>query len=117
VTVRGYVEEVASVFDTAALQAHPARFDPSPVSTLEGMRAGVPPIVSPRTGTRSEAERIDSSLVVPGTPDAIADRVVSYFQSSIATRESYSTTARAVGREFEAASNRETFRRQFDSLL
>jgi glycosyltransferase involved in cell wall biosynthesis len=74
----GYVEyeRFLDELGCASLQIHPARFDASPVSILEGMRAGLPQIVTTTTGTMSEVEQISPDLVVEPTEDAVADAIV-----------------------------------------
>lgn len=117
VSIRGFINDLPDAFNTASVQIHPARFDASPVSTLEGMRAGLPQIVTTNTGTRSEVEQIDPSLIVPPTPDALASRIIEYFYSSLDRRKTLSKNARVVGIEFEEYQRQGEFIDEFETLI
>jgi glycosyltransferase involved in cell wall biosynthesis len=117
VTVRGYVENLADAFRPAALFVQPSRMDTFPVSTLEAMRAGVPPLVTNRAGTRSEAREIDASLVVDPTPEALADGVIDYLERDLADRERLAAVARERGARFDADSRKAAFREAFERVL
>ena len=117
VTVRGYVEDLADAFRPAALFVQPSRMDTFPVSTLEAMRAGVPPLVTTGAGTRSEAREIDASLVVDPTPDALAAGVVDYFERDVAARERLAAVARDRSARFDADSRKAAFRDAFERVL
>ncbi|WP_205254309.1 glycosyltransferase family 4 protein [Halorubellus sp. JP-L1] len=117
VTVRGYVEELADAFRPAALFVQPSRMDTFPVSTLEAMRAGVPPLVTTGAGTRSEARAIDDALVVDPTPQALADGVVDYFERDVDDRRRLAAVARERGARFDADSRKAAFRDAFERVL
>ena len=117
VRVRGYVDELAEAFGPAALYVQPSRTDAFPVSVLEAMRAGLPPLVTDRTGTRSEARRIDPSLVVEPTPEALARGVSAYFDRSIAERRALSDRARERGATFDSDSRTAAFASALSRVL
>jgi glycosyltransferase involved in cell wall biosynthesis len=117
VTVRGYVEDLADAFRPASLFVQPSRMDTFPVSTLEAMRAGVPPLVTNTAGTRSEAREVDASLVVDPSPDALAAGVVAYLERDVADRERLAAVARKRGARFDAASRKRAFREAFERVL
>jgi glycosyltransferase involved in cell wall biosynthesis len=109
VTVRGYVEELADAFTPASLYVQPSRMDTFPVSTLEAMRAGLPPLVTRTTGTRSEARELDDALVVEAASDALAAGVADYFDRTAEERASLSERARERGSRFDADSRKREF--------
>lgn len=117
VTVRGYVEDLEDAFRPAALFVQPSRMDTFPVSTLEAMRAGVPPLVTNTAGTRSEAREVDASLVVDPTPDALAAGVVRYLERDRGDREGLAERARERGARFDSASRKAAFREVFERIL
>jgi glycosyltransferase involved in cell wall biosynthesis len=117
VRVRGYVEDLADAFAPAALYVQPSRMDTFPVSVLEAMRAGLPPLVTDRTGTRSEARAIDESLVVPARSEALATGVADYFDRSLADRRALAATARNRGATFDAGTRRAAFADAFRAVL
>ena len=117
VTVEGYVDCLPDVFERASLYVQPSRMDTFPVSTLEAMCAGLPALVTSTTGTASEAEVVDESLVVDPTPDALAAGVAAYFAQSQAARATLSQRARGRGAAFDSPSMKAAFRRQFVDLV
>ena len=117
VTVHGYVDDLSDAFAGASLYVQPSRMDTFPVSTLEGMCAGLPSLVTTKTGTASEAGAVDESLVVDPTPDALAAGVSAYFDRPVAERLALSERARERGRTFDAESRRVSFRERFADLV
>lgn len=117
VRCRGYVESLVDAFGPASLFVQPSRVDTFPVSTLEAMRAGLVPLVTETTGTRSEAKSIDSSLVVPARPESLASGVCSYFAQELDERQTLSKRARKRGRRFDAESRKREFASVFRDLL
>lgn len=117
VTVRGYVENLEDAFRPASLFVQPSRVDAFPVSTLEAMRAGLPPLVTETAGTRSEARAISDSFVVAPTSDTIASGVQQYFQRGQTSRKSFSELARTRGAKFDEETRTEAFRDAFREVL
>ena len=117
VRVRGYVEDLADAFEPASLFVQPSRVDAFPVSTLEAMRAGVPPLVTQTAGTRSEAREIDSSLVVETNEYALSRGVREYFARNSTERRDFADRARERGAKFDPASRKTAFREAFRDVL
>ncbi|WP_158055933.1 glycosyltransferase family 4 protein [Halorussus halophilus] len=117
VRVRGYVEDLGDAFEQASLFVQPSRMDTFPVSTLEAMRAGLPPLVTKTAGTRSEAREIDSLFVTEPNPEALARGVREYFVRGTAERRRLSEMARARGSRFDPESRKEAFREAFREIL
>lgn len=113
----GYVEALGDAFEPASLFIQPSRVDTFPVSTLEAMRAGLVPLVTETTGTRSEARAIDPELVVPADPTSLADGVQGYFQRSHEDRKSLSKAARSRSERFDPESRKAAFRDAFHDVL
>jgi glycosyltransferase involved in cell wall biosynthesis len=91
--------------------------DTFPVSTLEAMRAGLPPLVTRTTGTRSEARAIDESLVVETNEYALSRGVREYFERDPDERRAFSETARERGARFDRDSRTAAFRAAFRDVL
>jgi len=68
----GFVDDPGECLRKCALFLHLSRFDPYPVSVLEGMAAGLVPVVSEMTGTRELLEMIDPGLVAADPAHAAA---------------------------------------------
>lgn len=117
VRVRGYVPELADAFEPAAVYVQPSRMDTFPVSVLEAMRAGLPPVVTDATGTRSEAREIDPSLVVEPDADSIAQGVSAYFDRGPDDRRRLSERARARGSTFDHDTRTAAFVEAFGAVL
>jgi glycosyltransferase involved in cell wall biosynthesis len=103
VLVSGPVADPAEAFVNATLYLHLGRGDAWPVTVLEAMCAGVPPLVSEWTGTKEAVAQVDDRLVVPLDPVVAADRVAWYLSLPVAARKAMSDRAREVGRQFTEA--------------
>lgn len=114
---RGYVENLVDAFAPASLFVQPSRVDTFPVSTLEAMRAGLPPLVTRTTGTRSEARKVDPRLVVETAPESLAEGVRTYFNRDMETRQEFSEISRKRGERFDPDSRKIAFRRAFRGVL
>jgi glycosyltransferase involved in cell wall biosynthesis len=117
VRVEGYIENLADAFAPASLFVQPSRVDAFPVSTLEAMRAGVPPLVTDRAGTRSEVGAIDETLVVNPSPQGLAHGVQTYLARDVIKREQLSGRARERGAEFDPDTRTAAFREAFRDVL
>jgi glycosyltransferase involved in cell wall biosynthesis len=117
VRVRGYVEALGDALAPASLYVQPSRMDTFPVAVLEAMRAGLPPLVTDRTGTRSEARAIDDSLVVPATAAGLAEGVTAYFDRDADDRRALAARARERGATFDADTRLPAFRAAFQAVL
>lgn len=117
VRVRGFVEDLPAALSEAALYVQPSRMDTFPVATLEAMCAGLPPLVTRTTGTRSEAGPIDDSLVVEPDSSALAAGVTRYLERPIADRRDLSRRARDRGSAFDETTQTDAFEQAFRSLL
>lgn len=117
VTLHGYVDSIPEVLSRASLFVQPSRVDAFPVSTLEAMCAGLPPLVTETTGTRSEVEALDESLVVPATSESLAVGVVDYFDRPLADRLELSGKARSRGKRFDEASRLAAFEEAFAQVV
>jgi glycosyltransferase involved in cell wall biosynthesis len=81
------------------------------------MRAGLVPLVTETTGTRSEARAIDPSLVVAPDTASIADGVCTYFDRSPDERRTLSEQARSRGEQFDPESRKAAFREAYRNVL
>lgn len=114
---RGYLQSLTDAFSPAALFVQPSRMDTFPVAMLEAARAGLPPLVTTATGTRSVAREIDSSLVVDPTAEALAAGVAAYFGRSSGTRSRLSAAAAELGSTFSAEVQAPKFAAAFERIV
>lgn len=117
VKLRGYVEGLADAFRPASLFVQPSRMDTFPVSTLEAMRAGLPPLVTTGAGTRSVAREVNRDLVVDPNPESLARGVIKEFGRSQSTKRRFAACARRVGSRFDAESRKKAFCEAFTDVL
>lgn len=106
----GYVEheEIADHLERCSLYIQPSRFDVFPKTVLEGMRAGLPPLVTNTNGAADAVMDVDSSFIVEPNADSIANRIISYFDTDITEREQLSNRSHEVSKKYtrDFASNR-----------
>jgi len=109
----GFVKDPAETLRRCSLFLHLSRFDPYPVSVLEGMAAGLVPVVSEMTGTRELLEGIDPGLVAKD-PAQAATKLVSLLRDPAGTQALSAKCRQAVRgwdkersiRDFKAAFGR-----------
>lgn len=117
VNVPGWVDDLTPYLEKADLYVHAARADPFPVSTLEALRAGLPIMVSERTGTKEVAEKLDDMFVRRVDSNDIADGISNYFSLEENEKRKLSSRARELSQNFSEKKCKEVFKRQFNSLL
>ncbi len=117
VAVHGFVDDLPAALARAGLFVQPSRMDTFPVSTLEAMCAGLPPLVTGATGTRSEACALDPSLVVDGSPESLARGVAEYFDRPVEERRTLGAAARERGRSFDEECRCAAFERAFYDVI
>lgn len=109
VELLGYASQ-DSLYDemrSSGLYIHTARIDCNPVSALESMCAGLPTIVSNKTGTKDELEKIDNRLVTSTNITDISDSIESLLSSDIDTRKDLSQQCRKAGLKYHRARSQE----------
>lgn len=117
VTVRGYVDRIEDAFGAAALYVHPARYEAWGVAPAEAMLAGIPPIVTDRTGIAPHVAGVHGRLVTPLNPADLAEAVTWYFRRDDETKRRLSERARTRARPFDKSTRTDAFEREFRELL
>lgn len=117
VVVEGFVDELGDVFSEASLYVQPSRMDTFPVSVLEGLRAGLPAVVTNTTGSKSEIGKIDEDMIVSPTVETLADAVCNYFRKPYEERLRLSERARGRGATFDPASRKAAFADAFTEVM
>jgi glycosyltransferase involved in cell wall biosynthesis len=111
----GFVPDPGEWLRRCSLFIHLSRFDPYPVSVLEGMAAGLVPVVSDMTGTKELLEGIDPGLVAKDVPSAAA-KLVSLLKDPDTTR-SLSMECRQAVRGWDKERSLRDFRAAFGELV
>ena len=117
VTVHGFVPKLSDIFEKVALQIHPARFDASPISTLEGMCASIPQIVSENTGTRSEATQINEEFVFSPDAQSISEATIGYFNKDQELKKEYSQLSRKISSQFVTGNKSSEFSQCISNII
>jgi glycosyltransferase involved in cell wall biosynthesis len=111
----GFVPDPGEWLRRCSLFIHMSRFDPYPVSVLEGMAAGLVPVVSDMTGTKELLEGIDPGLVAKDVPSAAA-KLVALLKDPDTTR-SLSMECRQAVRGWDKERSLRDFRAAFGELV
>lgn len=117
ITVCGYVSDLPAALSRAALYVHSARADAFPVSVLEGLRAGLPAVVTTTTGTKSVVESVNEEMVSKRSVDGISTAIINYFDTSFEKRQSMSQSARVNSSPFDRDSRKSAFAEEFKKLI
>lgn len=119
VKYRGFVskEEFLDRYRQASAFALPAISQPFPVSTLEALRAGVPPFVSTETGTAAYIQKIHPKLVSGISPSQFAESLDWYFDLSIQKKEDLSANVRRMGDRFNPEQGQQTFQESYNQAM
>lgn len=117
IKVRGYVESLADEFKRASGYVHPARFDASPVSTIEAMAANLPPLVTLETGTRTEAAKISERFVLPSNQKSLVNGVSNYLSISPEEQKRFGQEANEIASEFRKSTYDSRFKDIFNAVL
>lgn len=128
VIVLGWVNDLSEVFKNISLFVHPARCGANPVATLEAMRAGVPTIVSTKTGTKDIVLEVEqefkeefgyydgSKMVIPPNPIEVAKSIKWYFNLPIEAKEFLSECFREKSKRFHPKIVSNEFKKKFEEL-
>lgn len=117
VRVLGYVEDIKSVFSRASLYIHSARAEGYGVTVLEAMRAGLPSIVTSKTGAKDEVKPVDESMVVRSDPEVLSQRVNWYFNLDLNTRCKLSERSERQTDPFDPETRMADFENQFIRMM
>lgn len=111
----GFVKDPGELLRRCSLFLHLSRFDPYPVSVLEGMAAGLVPVVSEMTGTRELLEAIDAGLVAKD-PARAAEKLVALLKDPAKIRD-LSARCRQAVRGWDKERSIRDFRAAFSELV
>lgn len=117
VHVEGYVKDLIPYFSQSSLYVQASRADAFPVASLEAMRAGIPTIVTEKTGTKEIIEQIDKNLVAPVDAKVLADKILDYFSMSKTEKIRISNQVRSHSTKFNKHEMCALFKEQFNILL
>lgn len=111
----GYVANLREPLSSASLYVHPASIEVFGVAVVEAMLAGVPPIITNRTGAKEAVERMSSRAIVEPTEHALAEAVAEYFTTL--PHDSASTQAREIARGYTETKQKSIFRKKLKEIV
>ena len=117
VTVRGFVDDLVEVYANSGLYVQPSRYDAFPVTVLEALRVGVPPIITETTGTKSEIHDICEKLIIPTDSEHLAKRIKWFLSLSSAQKQSISKKCISSGERFDPGSRKSIFKSVFNDIV
>ncbi|WP_081603246.1 MULTISPECIES: glycosyltransferase family 4 protein [unclassified Haloferax] len=83
VTVHGYVEDISEMYDRASVFCRPSYSEGLPLTMLEAMASGVPPVVTAIAGVPEVVtDRETGILLEPGNPDKVEQAISELFEDS-----------------------------------
>lgn len=116
----GYVEDpsaFAHEFASADVYVQPSNGDAFPVASLEAMLAGLPTVVSTRTGTRELVEPVDPTLVCEPNERGVRDAIRYVLSLAPTERKDIGRRLRSAVEELTEQRQAERFERSLRSLL
>ena len=99
VTTYDYVDDISEVYDLASVFCRPSYSEGLPLTMLEAMASGVPPVVTGIAGVPEVVTDHETGLLLePGNPDGVAKAVIELFDDT-ELRTGLSKNAREYIRE------------------
>lgn len=120
VEATGYLDDLAAFareFAAADVYVQPSTGDAFPVASLEAMLAGLPTVVSTRTGTRELVEPVDPNLVCEPTERGVREAVEYVASLAPTEREAIGSTLRSSVEDLTEYRQAERFERSLNALL
>lgn len=96
----GYTKEIDKYLSNASFYFHTARGDAFPTVVLEGMSAGLIPLVSEWTGIKEVVSAVDRNFIVPIDEDLICNKLVELTKIPIRERKLIAEKMRAKSKEY-----------------
>lgn len=116
----GKVEHLEPLFSEACLYLHTARGEAWGISINEALAAGVPAIVSDKTGSKELVSLVGKQFVISLEKEAIKRSILTYLSTPLSEKENFSKKAKEVSMlytEEEAIANFKTvFIKAFEEI-
>lgn len=115
----GFVDKnrLVNLFSKSQAFIIPAISQPFPVSTLEAMAAGLPPLVTDETGTSPFVRKVHPKLVQNNTPAGFARGIDWYASLPVAEKAVVSERTRKMGSFFDRETGKETFAEAYAQVM
>lgn len=113
----GKRKNVEEYLNNAGIMVHSAIADNFPTSTLEGMAAGLPVLLSESTGTKEIVKNISEDLVVSPIQNDVANALKRYFALSVKERKKLGESFRKEAKKYNEKDMLKLFKEKFNELL
>jgi glycosyltransferase involved in cell wall biosynthesis len=119
ITTHGFVEkdEFVAFFERSEALVLPAPFQAFPVSVIESLHAGLPPVISDYVGTAAYVSKVHPRLVQEKDAEAFARALDWYHDLPLADKRTLSDRTREMGTFFERERGLAAFVEGYDQLL
>ena len=94
-----------------------ARMEPFGINVIEGMCAGLIPVVTENVGAKDVVQRLEPSLIVKTDPKRIAEKVIEIFGMSHIEKVALSKKAKKIGSGFNKKKGMAEFERSFWNIV
>jgi glycosyltransferase involved in cell wall biosynthesis len=82
VTTHDYVDDISQMYDLASVFCRPSYSEGLPLTMLEAMASGVPPVVTGIAGVPEVVTDHETGVLLePGNPDEVAQAVIELFDN------------------------------------
>lgn len=113
----GHTKEIDRYLSEATFYYHTARGDAFPTVVLEGMAAGLIPIVSEWTGSKEVVKDVDQNLILKIDKSIIADKLIDLTSLPINERILLSNKAREKSKQFTESWALDHYQKTFDQII
>lgn len=118
VQAHGYVDDLSEVMENCDLYIQPSTYEAFGVAPCEAMAAGIPAIVTDKTGCKPFVEEVDPELVTEGSdPEDIREKIEYYYDLSEEERRGRGEKAREAVSELTEENQVRKFKDALQELI
>jgi glycosyltransferase involved in cell wall biosynthesis len=112
----GKIENIKPLFKNVGLYLHLARGEAWGISINESLAAGIPTMVSDKTGSKEIVDFLSSNLIVPLEIEEIKLQILTYFSLPLAEKESLSIKCKEISNKFTEEEAIAKFKEKFELI-
>ena len=110
-------KEIEPYLKKCSLYVHPGRGEAFGIAVVETMLAGIPALVSNRTGSKEFVQKVSKNLIFGLNPKEIERKISSYFNMTKKEKEQLSGSCRKVSKVLSKSSQIKDFKEKFSTLI
>ena len=112
----GYTKEIDKYLSKASFYFHTARGDAFPTAVLEGMSAGLIPLVSEWTGSKEVVGAVDKECIVSLNEDEVCNKLISLTKMPVKKRTELAAKMREESKKYTESFALKHYRETFDKF-